>query len=190
MVTVQVGILALQGCVTQHVDHFTKLGCSSLLVRKSDDLWKCDALVLPGGESSTMLHLLQRANLFSEVVEFCSSRPVWGICAGAILLAKKVSHPEQDSLEVMDIHAERNAYGSQLDSFKAEITGQIFNTPLPADFIRAPKLKALSDQVMCLAQYEGDGVLFRQGHLLASSFHTELTDDSRLHAYFLEFLRS
>ncbi|MCB0332695.1 MAG: pyridoxal 5'-phosphate synthase glutaminase subunit PdxT [Bdellovibrionales bacterium] len=184
----QVGILALQGCVTPHVTHFSKLGCDTLPVRSSELLWQCDALVLPGGESSTMLHLLKRANLFSEVIKFCSSRPVWGICAGSILLAKEVSHPEQESFGIMDIHAERNAYGSQLDSFKAEISVNLFDSPLLADFIRAPRLCALSDTVECLAEYHGDGVLFRQGHLLASSFHTELTEDSRLHQCFLEFV--
>jgi 5'-phosphate synthase pdxT subunit len=148
-------------------------------------------MILPGGESTTMLSLMLRANLFEPLQFFGKTKPMWGICAGSILMAKEVEHPTQQSLGLLSIKATRNFYGSQKESFKArlEVADEVAaGAPLEADFIRAPLLTSLSETVSVLAYLEKQPVLFQQGHLLASSFHTELGTDARLHQYFLNLV--
>ncbi len=182
------GILALQGCIEPHLRLLRKAGHDALLVKTPEDLKKIERIILPGGESTTMLRLLDRGAMFEPLKEFCAQRPVWGVCAGAILLAKKVSHPEQVSLGLIDVEAIRNHYGCQLASFSADVTLELAGEAhtLRGDFIRAPLLKALDEGVIVSGTIEGGiPVCFQQKNVLVSSFHAELGDDARLHEYFL-----
>jgi 5'-phosphate synthase pdxT subunit len=132
-----------------------------------------------------MLRLIQSAELLDLLREFGATKPMWGICAGAILLAKEVCHPSQSSLALMDIRATRNFYGSQRESFKSQVTVSPFQDPFEVDFIRAPLLEATNPQVELLASHQGQAAMLRQGKLLASSFHIELGQDPRLHEMFV-----
>jgi 5'-phosphate synthase pdxT subunit len=153
-----------------------------------------DALIIPGGESTTMLRLLRYEGLFEDLVEFGRRQPMFGTCAGAILMAKEVSHPAQESLGLVDIAVERNAYGRQIDSRVVEIdTGEDFQQrtgpgKLEAVFIRAPIIRGMNDSVKVLARYAGDPVLIEQGPHLVATFHPELTGDGRVHSLFLNKL--
>lgn len=187
------GVLALQGAAQSHISCLNRIYNEKekiCAVRTLEELQNCQRLIIPGGESTTILKLLSYYQLFEPLKEYCKTHPIFGSCAGGILLANKVSHPEQLSLKTIDIHAIRNYYGTQLDSFNAEIEicGSLKNfipTPLKAAFIRAPKFEPLSDQVEILGQYQGYPVLLRQNNILIASFHVELGEDLRLHRYFL-----
>ncbi|MCB0319312.1 MAG: pyridoxal 5'-phosphate synthase glutaminase subunit PdxT [Bdellovibrionales bacterium] len=181
-----VGILGLQGAISDHVAHFTRLGAETRIVRSLEELQSIDRLVLPGGESSTMLKLLQRGCLFEGVRDFATQKPVWGICAGAILLASEVVNPTQASLGSIQMRAVRNSYGCQLDSFSTEIEVPVLGAAIQVDFIRAPRLFSLQSRAEVLAHLGEDQVLIRQENILCSAFHTELGVDSRLHEYFLQ----
>lgn len=183
--SMRVGVLALQGCVDPHFRHLSNLGATPSKVRTLSDLEKIDRLIMPGGESTTMLKLLHSTGLYSGIIKFAQSHPIWGICAGAILIAKEVSHPEQDSLGLIDIHARRNHYGSQLDSFETNILIEPLSTSMKVQFIRAPLLNPISERVLVLARNENTPVMLKQNRIIASSFHVELGEDSRLHKYFL-----
>ena len=180
-----VGVLALQGAVEPHVLKFRSCGAECIEVRSAEDLARVDRLVMPGGESSTMLKLAQRFELWEPLAAFARSKPVWGICAGSILLAREVQHPQQASLGVMDIRATRNFYGSQRESFKAQVEIPLLSAKIPVDFIRAPLLEPLGSGVEVLASLNEQSVLMRQGRCLASSFHVELGESEVLHRFFL-----
>ena len=181
---VNAGVLALQGCIDPHVRMLEKCGATVTRVRTVRDLEAVDRLILPGGESTTMLKLLDRAGLTSALRDFGKTKPMWGVCAGSILLAKEVRHPDQFSLELIPVRATRNYYGSQIDSFKASVEIPKLGEPLLVDFIRAPLLEALSDEVEVLGEFNDQQVLLRKGKIMVSSFHIELTEDQRLHEYF------
>ncbi len=186
--TRSVGVLALQGCVEPHFDLIRQVGARAAAVRTEEDLENVDALILPGGESTTMLRLMKYTNLPEAIKEFATRSPIWGICAGAILLASVVENPEQESFSLMPIRASRNAYGSQSFSFKAHVESPWDGSSKCVDFIRAPKLSAESSEVQQLVSYHSEGVLFQQGHILASAFHTELGTDPWLHEYLLSLV--
>lgn len=179
------GVLALQGCITPHISMLERIGEKVIRITSSDLLAHVDRLILPGGESTTMLTLMERYGLIEGLSDFGKTKPMWGICAGAILMAKEVHNPRQRSLQLMDILAERNHYGSQRESFKAKIEVDCIRQTIEGDFIRAPLLRPISKAVDVLATHGQDPVLLRQGRLLASSFHVELGADPRLHEYFL-----
>jgi 5'-phosphate synthase pdxT subunit len=181
-----VGILALQGCVDPHERHFAALGVSTKKIKTVTDLKSVDRLVLPGGESTTMLKLLHSTGLFSAIIAFAQEKPIWGICAGAILIAKEVMHPQQESLGLMDVSAERNYYGSQQASFEATVEITPLRKSMVVQFIRAPLLSALGSSALAIAFHKETPILFQQQRMLASSFHVELGDDSALHQYFLD----
>lgn len=181
-----VGVLAVQGCVDQHIEHLKKLGVRSRKVRTVEDLAEIERIILPGGESSTMLLLLKKSGLWEALKKFVREKPAWGICAGAILLAQKVEHPEQDSLGAIPVKALRNFYGSQLNSFKAEIEILSLGKVVLVDFIRAPKLESLHESCQVLARHQGDPVLINYNQTMVSSFHSELGSDSSLHSFFLK----
>lgn len=181
----RVGILALQGAVTPHSAMLQKLGAEPIEVKSPADLAGCERLIMPGGESSTMLKLLALSKLQAPLIEFAAQKPVWGICAGAILLASEVRNPTQDSLGLIQIRAYRNHYGSQLDSFKAWLSITDVGPEIEVDFIRAPLLEPLSSEVQILATHQNQTVMLRQGNIFASSFHVELGADDRVHKYFL-----
>ena len=190
----KVGVLSLQGDFAAHGAALARAGAEPVFVREPEQLADLDGLILPGGESTTMLKLLRSERLFEPLAEFGRRKPVFGTCAGAILLANEVSNPEQESLGLFDISVERNAYGRQVDSRIAEIDPEpefaerTEAGKLEAVFIRAPVIRRVGANVRVLAWYGGDPVLVEQGRSLVATFHPELTSDLRVHSLFLENL--
>jgi len=181
-------VLALQGAFREHVAAFRSLGCESLEVRTPEDVAAIDALVIPGGESTTIGKLLGDYQMLDPLLErLQAGLPAYGTCAGAILLALEIVDSDQPRLGLMDMKVRRNAYGRQLDSFETSLEIPCLGSePFPAVFIRAPLIESVGSGVEVLARYRDGVVLARQGHLLVGTFHPELTGDLRLHRYFLE----
>ncbi|GAC1659000.1 MAG: pyridoxal 5'-phosphate synthase glutaminase subunit PdxT [Acidobacteriaceae bacterium] len=167
----------------------TGLGANARLVRVPAELDGIDGLVMPGGESTTMLKFLDRNFFFEVLKEFVRKTPTFGTCAGAILLAKHVDNPAQRSLEVLDISVERNAYGRQIDSAILKVQTALPGGPLEMVFIRAPRIRKTGPHVETLATRDGNPTLVRSGHLMAATFHPELSGDVRVHSMFLELVR-
>jgi 5'-phosphate synthase pdxT subunit len=186
---VTIGVLALQGAFDVHAKRLTELGATTLLIRKPDQLATLDALVLPGGESSTFLKHLERAGFYDALNDFCHIKPVFGTCAGCILLARDVTNPSQPSFGVLDITVERNAYGRQNDSAILTSETSLPGGPLEMVFIRAPRIARLGPGIETLATRDGSPTLIRQGRLLAATFHPELSEDTRVHQLFLDIVR-
>ena len=185
-----IGVLALQGAYDAHARVLTRLGATPRLVRTPDALAGVDALIIPGGESTTILKFLERDDFFQSLARFVQTKPTFGTCAGAILLAKDVANSTQKSLSALDITVERNAYGRQNDSTILNGSTSIPGGPLEMVFIRAPRISRLSPGIETLATRDGDPVLIRSGHLLAATFHPELSEDSRIHELFLAMVRN
>jgi 5'-phosphate synthase pdxT subunit len=187
---VKVGVLALQGDVAEHVSALTACGAHVVEVRRPGDLGGLDALVLPGGESTTMSMLLHSAELFEPVAaRLTEGMPAFGTCAGMILLASEVvdGRPDQRSFGVLDIGVRRNAFGRQVQSFETPLDVEgVTGGPVDAVFIRAPVVERVGDGVEVLARFDGRPVLCRQGAVLAAAFHPELSGDERLHRLFLD----
>ncbi len=184
----RVGVLALQGAFAEHAAALSALGADVVLVRQPRHLDGLDGLIIPGGESTTIARLMALYGLTAALKEKASQGfPVFGTCAGLILLAKKVPNLDRDPLGVLDIHVLRNAYGRQVDSFETQVPVSALGTePFPAVFIRAPVIEDVGPSVEVLARLDsGPPVVVRQGNLLGTTFHPELTCDRRLHAYFL-----
>jgi pyridoxal 5'-phosphate synthase pdxT subunit len=182
----RIGILAIQGDFAAHAAVLHSLGAETLEVRRACDLEECDALVLPGGESTTQLQFLQEEGLLAAIKQFAkASNPVFGTCAGAILLATNVQHPAQDSLRLLDMTVLRNAYGRQLASDVFLGSSKLEPGPMEMVFIRAPIIEAIGPGVEVLAEHAGKPVLVQEGNLLAATFHPELTNDSTVHRHFL-----
>jgi 5'-phosphate synthase pdxT subunit len=190
----RVGVLALQGDFDAHAKAITLAGGEAVEVRTAEQLRSVDGLVIPGGESTTMLKLLNMMNLAEPLAEFVATKPVFGTCAGAILLATEVLSPSQQSFGALDLTVERNAYGRQIDSRVAMIPpdeafrkrlGEGCEADIEAVFIRAPIIRRTGPAVTVLARYDGDPVLVEQGRHLVATFHPELTDDARVHKLFL-----
>lgn len=181
-----VGVLALQGNFEAHRKAMSRAGARTVEVRTAADLAVCDGLILPGGESTTMLKQLEAEDLFEPLRRFAMEKPVFGTCAGAILLAKTVSHPSQRSLAVVDIAVERNAYGRQVDSRVVRIP--VEEGDMEAVFIRAPIIRQAGAHTRVVATYDGDPVWIEQGRHMVTTFHPELTTDTRVHARFLSTL--
>ena len=181
-----IGILALQGAFDAHARMLQSLGATTVLVRKPEQLAGIDGLIIPGGESTTFLKHLERAGFFQTLKAFAQAKPTFGTCAGAILLAKHVLSPAQTSLEVLDITVERNAYGRQNDSRILEAQTSLPGGPIEMVYIRAPRITAMGPGVEVLAEREGSPTLVRQGHLLAATFHPELSHDTRVHQLFVD----
>ena len=179
-----VGVLALQGAFDAHLRALRDVGAHSRLVRTREELEQCDALVLPGGESTTMLKMLHEEDLLSSLAAFAREKPVLATCAGVILLARQVTHPEQESLGILDLAVERNGYGRQIDSRITHLEWSD-GPPLEAVFIRAPVIHSTGEAVKTLASRDGHPVLVSQGKHLAATFHPELTQDRRVHQLFL-----
>ena len=183
-----IGVLALQGAFDVHAKRLAALGANTVLVRKPEELATLDGLVLPGGESTTFLKNLERAGFYDVLNAFVHTKPVFGTCAGCILLAKDVTNPPQPSFGVLDIAVERNAYGRQNDSVILNEETALPGGPLEMVFIRAPRIAKVGADVVILAERNGDPTLVRQGRLLAATFHPELTEDTRVHQYFLDMV--
>lgn len=187
----KVGVLALQGDFEAHSRALRRAGAEAVEVRTPEELERVDGLVIPGGESTTMLKLLGETGLRDAVRQFGGKKPVFGTCAGAILLAHEVTHPYQESLDLMDIAVERNAYGRQLDSRIVHLKPEgveLEGGEVEAVFIRAPIIRRVGAEAKVLATYEGDPVLVEQGKHMVATFHPELTEDPRVHKRFLEKL--
>jgi pyridoxal 5'-phosphate synthase pdxT subunit len=183
-----IGVLALQGAYEAHAQTLRLLGATPKLVRTPQDLEGISGLIMPGGESTTMLKFLERNNFFTTLQDFVRTTPTFGTCAGAILLATQVEHPAQKSLGVLDITVERNAYGRQIDSTILTEPTSLPGGPLEMVFIRAPRITRTGSAVETLASREGFPTLIRSGHILAATFHPELSDDTRVHKLFLDII--
>jgi pyridoxal 5'-phosphate synthase pdxT subunit len=186
----RIGVLAIQGDYAAHAEALAEAGAVPVEVRKREELAGLDGLILPGGESTTMLKFLERRHLFDDLKLFCSTRPVFGTCAGAILLAREVRNPAQRSLGVLDVVVERNAYGRQVDSSILFSDSRLPGDKLEMVFIRAPRIVETGPKVEVLAQREGMATLVRQGTLMAATFHPELTTDRRVHKAFVDLVNS
>lgn len=184
----RIGVLAIQGDYAAHAEALAESGAEPVEVRKPDELAGLDGLILPGGESTTMLRFLQKRHFFEALGEFCGSKPVFGTCAGAILLAREVRNPAQKSLGVLDAVVERNAYGRQIDSAILTAETSLPGGPLEMVFIRAPRIVETGAGVEVLALREGSAALVRQGRVLAATFHPELSSDRRVHRLFVEMV--
>ena len=190
----RVGVLALQGDFDAHVKAAERAGAAAVEVRCAADLQDLDGLIIPGGESTTMLKLLREENLMEPLRQFGRRRPIFGTCAGAILLANEVSSPAQESLGLIDIGVERNAYGRQIDSRVSSVTpeAEFQSRTAPGDmeavFIRAPIIRRVGNGARVLARYQGDPVLVEEGRHMVATFHPELSSDRRVHELFLQKL--
>ena len=181
-----IGVLAIQGDYAAHAEALAEAGATPVEVRQPDQLAGLDGLVLPGGESTTILRFLGKHKFFEALQEFCGRKPVFGTCAGAILLARKVLNPPQRSLGLLDAVVERNAYGRQVDSAILTAETTLPGGPLEMVFIRAPRIVQTGPGVEVLARREGFPTLVREGRLLAATFHPELSRDRRVHQLFVE----
>lgn len=184
----RIGVLAIQGDYAAHAAALAEAGAQPSEVRTPEDLNSLDGLVLPGGESSTMLKFLERRGLFDPLREFCTAKPVFGTCAGAILLAREVRTPAQRSLGVLDAVVERNAYGRQIDSTILNAHTLLGGEPLEMVFIRAPRIAQIGPGVEPLAFRDTSPTLVRQGQVMAATFHPELSHDRRIHRLFVELV--
>lgn len=190
----KVGVLALQGDFEAHSRALARAGAQAVLARTAADLDGLEGLIIPGGESTTMLKLMNAEGMAQPLVEFGRTHPIFGTCAGAILLASEVTHPAQQSLGLMDLTVERNAYGRQIDSHVAHVTPEpdFTQRTQPGDletvFIRAPIIRRVGAGARVLAAYQGDPVLVEQGRHLVATFHPELSHDSRVHDLFISKL--
>jgi 5'-phosphate synthase pdxT subunit len=181
-----IGILALQGDFHAHLKAVDRAGGHAIEVRTAQQLDSCDGLIVPGGESTTMLKLLEIEDLTEPLRQFAGRKPIFGTCAGAILLAHSVTNPAQPSLNLIDIDVERNAYGRQIDSRVARV--QSDSGEMEAVFIRAPKILRVGAGGRVLATYNGDPVWVEQGRHMVTTFHPELTPGSRVHEHFLRLI--
>jgi 5'-phosphate synthase pdxT subunit len=184
-----IGVLALQGDFDAHRRRLEELGATVTLVRKAQDFDHIDGLVIPGGESTTFLKLLP-ANVLERLRDFVHTKPTFGTCAGAILLARNVTNPDQPGLNALDITIERNAYGRQIDSTILETETALGGEPLEMVFIRAPRIESVGEGVEVLAKRGDDPVLVRKGIVMAATFHPELSADTRVHAEFLKLVKN
>jgi len=186
----RIGVLAIQGDYAAHAAALADAGADPLEVRQPDQLKGLAGLILPGGESTTILKFLDKLNFFEILQEFCSVNPVFGTCAGAILLAREVRNPAQRSLGVLDAVVERNAYGRQVDSSILTAETALPGGPLEMVFIRAPRIVNTGSTVKVLAVRDGSPVLVRQGSVLAATFHPELSPDRRVHQLFVQIVNA
>jgi pyridoxal 5'-phosphate synthase pdxT subunit len=186
----RIGVLALQGDYDAHAQALRDVGAEPVLVRKPEELADLDGLIIPGGESTTFLKFLERGGFLASLQDFVRHKPTFGTCAGCILLATEVTHPPQDSLGVLDATVERNAYGRQIDSSIQIGDTKLTGGPLEMVYIRAPRIVKTGPGVQILAERDGFPVLVEQGHILAATFHPELSQDRRVHQHFVDLVRS
>jgi pyridoxal 5'-phosphate synthase pdxT subunit len=186
----RIGVLALQGDFDAHRRRLEELGATAVLVRKPEELDAVDALIIPGGESTTFLKFLERDGFLEKLRDFVRLKPTFGTCAGAILLAKEVDNPQQATLAAIDIGVRRNAYGRQINSSIRNGETKLGGSPMEMVFIRAPRIERVGKQVEVLAKAGNDPVLVRQGNVMAATFHPELSEDTRVHQAFIKLVRS
>ncbi|HEX4066228.1 MAG TPA: pyridoxal 5'-phosphate synthase glutaminase subunit PdxT [Acidobacteriaceae bacterium] len=185
----RIGVLALQGDYNAHAQALRESGAEPVLVRKPEQLAAIDGLIIPGGESTTFLKFLERDGFLDSLQTFVQTKPTFGTCAGCILLADEVTHPPQKSLGVLHATVERNAYGRQIDSAIQTSETQLPGGPLEMVYIRAPRIAKTGPGVTVLAERDGFPVLVEQGHIMAATFHPELSQDRRVHQRFVDLVR-
>jgi 5'-phosphate synthase pdxT subunit len=188
---VKVGVLALQGAFREHIVSLEALGVAAAAVRLPEQLEDCDGLIIPGGESTAIGKLMDTYGFYEAIPDrHAAGMGIWGTCAGAILIARDIidALPDQRPLGLMDIAVRRNAYGRQVDSFEVELAVKGLDRTYTGVFIRAPRIEAVGNDVEVLAEHAGRIVAVRQGNLMATSFHPELTGDPRIHRLFVEGL--
>jgi 5'-phosphate synthase pdxT subunit len=181
-----IGVLAVQGDYAAHAEALAESSAEPVAVRKPEQLAGLDGLILPGGESTTVLRFLEKQSFFEVLQAFCETKPVFGTCAGAILLSREVRNPAQRSLGILDAVVERNAYGRQIDSTILTAETELPGGPLEMVFIRAPRIVETWAGVEVLALRDSNPVLVRQGTVMAATFHPELSHDRRVHRLFVE----
>ena len=187
----RIGVLALQGAVTEHIRSIQLAGGEGIPVKKVEQLAAIDGLIIPGGESTTIGKLMRKYQFIEAIQQFAAEgKPVFGTCAGLIVMAKQIENQEEAHLKLMDITVARNAFGRQRESFEADLAIKGIEEPVRAVFIRAPLITGVGEDVDVLSTYNGEIVTARQGNMLVSSFHPELTDDYRLHQYFVDMVKS
>lgn len=188
--TPKIGVLALQGAVREHVSALKDAGANPIPIKWPEALGDLNGLVIPGGESTTIGKLMVKYDFIDAIKSFSDSgRPVYGTCAGLILIAKKITEGSKPWLSLMDIEARRNAFGRQQESFEADLDIADFETPFKGVFIRAPWIEKTGPEVNILAEYGGKIVMAREGTLLVTAFHPELTKDRRVHEYFVNMVK-
>jgi 5'-phosphate synthase pdxT subunit len=188
----RIGVLALQGDFALHARALGKCGVEAVEVRKPQELGEVDGLIVPGGESTTLLKLMEAWDFVPALEKFHhSGKPIFGTCAGLIILAREVESPKQFSLGLIDVTVERNAYGRQRESFEATGLARLDAGPIPLEmvFIRAPRIKQVGPGVRVLAEHGGEPVMAQQGRVLVATFHPELTNDTTVHEYFCKLVR-
>lgn len=186
----KVGVLALQGAVAEHIRLLEKAGAEAIAIKKVSQLDEIDGLVIPGGESTTIGKLMKLYGFDQALQQFHEQKkPLFGTCAGMIILAKEIEGQDWNHLGVMDIKVQRNAFGRQRESFEVNLEVKGIGEDFRAVFIRAPLILEAGKEVDILCMHHGEIVAARQGHVLAASFHPELTDDERMHGYFLEMVK-
>ena len=188
----RIGVLALQGDFDKHAEVLRSSGIEVQEVRKPQDLINCEGLIIPGGESTVIMQQLDFIGMREPLLAFAIQKPVFGTCAGLIIMSKKVQDSSFQPLQLLDITIERNAFGRQIESFQTFVSLELASEhckTFPAFFIRAPRIKKCEEGVEVLATFKGEPILVRQGHHLGSSFHPELTSDPQVHRYFIEMIR-
>jgi pyridoxal 5'-phosphate synthase pdxT subunit len=187
---VKIGVFALQGAVREHVRAVEECGAEAIVIKLKEQLKEVDGLILPGGESTTMRRLIDKYDFMSELKEFAANgKPMFGTCAGLILLAKRLVGYDAPHIGVMDVTVERNSFGRQRESFEADLDIAHVAEDFAAVFIRGPHIVQAGENVEVLAKYDGRIVAAREGQFLGCSFHPELTDDHRLTAYFIDMVK-
>lgn len=188
----RVGVLALQGDFSKHAEVMRSLGVEVREVRKPQDLDDCEGLIIPGGESTVIMRQLDFIGMRDSLLEFAKHKPLFGTCAGLILMSRKIEDSTLQPLNLLDVTIARNAFGRQLESFEAFVSLEFdvgHSKIFPAFFIRAPRIRKWGEGVQILATFEGEPILVRQGLHLGASFHPELTSDPQVHHYFIEMIR-
>lgn len=185
-----IGVLGLQGAIEEHVQHIQSLGLNAIVVKKPMQLEEIDGLILPGGESTTMRKLIDRYGFLEALKKFSADqKPIFGTCAGMVLVARELCGSNVTHLGIMDISVKRNAFGRQRESFEADLEVKGLDAPYHAIFIRAPYIERVGQNVEILAEVDGHIVAARQGHILTTAFHPELTNDSRILNIFIEMVK-
>lgn len=188
---VKIGVLALQGAVAEHIRAIEKAGAEGVVVKRTEQLDELQGMIIPGGESTTIGKLMRTYNFIDAMKSFYGQgKPIFGTCAGLIVIAKRIAGQEEAHLELMDITVARNAFGRQRESFETDLPVKGIDEQVRAVFIRAPLIQEVGQDVEVLATYNDQIVAAQQGNLLAASFHPELTDDYRMHAYFLDMVKN
>lgn len=189
--SITIGVLALQGAFAKHAEQLTALGVEAVEIRRPQQLERCDGLIIPGGESTTLTKLMRLYDFHEPIRIFAKSHPVMGTCAGLIMVATDVDDERVEPLGLIDMSVARNAYGRQIESFITDVDASFLDDdkPFRTIFIRAPQIREVGPEVEVLLKHDDIPIMVRQGHIFALAFHPELTDDPRIHRYFFEACR-